>query len=512
VRGYERNMSLALQAYAVSLSQAKEAEEAGDLPTEQNGGSSHGAVEVVYRLHASRLKCLIAAVDRKEDERQEAELEALRLTECHWFADPGEEQTDASVRERVWKVLADVVNALARCRLDNNYFHRSVYRHAQALMWAPVLFDPVEGRAKRSLGTVSATWACQIRGLNYATHAASSAVSTMSTLFEKKRSQLVAVWVTADGTSSAFQTINNMVRKYDSLRGKYIAAYVDGLSLCARRKELETFLRWTSTTARDLPSYFAASALAEGGKPQRSHMHDSLLLKGRSLAPHFFLTTVKRQANSGLANVILNDLKEKVNPDQKFLESQLKLAYACFLRLNCDPKVLSKSHAWKYHRQNGAKDVVEALTTAFLKVVKDQPLSGALSDWSGESQLTATLQMALQKCKEMFPSVSGKFFISKKQVAPKKTAPEASSSSPPPPAKQTVEQSFVVGVPEGMAAGQTFMASFQVGKTLKKVRLTVPTDNASSLRFNLQVPVDEALDGGNEQAASHQSRGEEQVL
>ena len=210
MRAYERNMSMALQAYATSLSQAKAAEEAGALSAETNGGSSHGTLEVVYRLHASRLKCLIAAVDRKEDERDAAELEALRLTECHWFTSSGEEQPSSSdVRKRVWNVLVDVVNALARCRLDSSYFHRSVYRHAQALMWAPVLYDPVVGRIKGSLGTVSATWACQIRGLNYATHAASSAASTMSALFEKKRSQLVAVWVTADGTSSVFQTINN---------------------------------------------------------------------------------------------------------------------------------------------------------------------------------------------------------------------------------------------------------------------------------------------------------------
>jgi len=497
VRGYERNMSLALQAYATSLSQAKQAEEAGDLSAEQNGGSSHGAVEVFYRLHASRLKCLIAAVNRREDERNLAELEALRLTESHWYAKPEEEKHDATVRERVWNVLVDVVNALARCRLDNTYFHRSVYRHSQALMWAPVLYDPVEGRAKGSLGTVSATWACKIRGLNYATHAASSAMSTMSTLFEKKRSQLVAVWVTADG-SSTFQTINNTVRKYDSLRGKYIAAYIDSLRLCARRKELETLLRWTSTSVRDLPAYFAASALVEGKKPQRSHMQDSLLLKGRSLSPHFFLTSIKRLANSGLACVIQHDLKGKPNADRKFEESQLKLAYACFLRLNCDPKVLSKSHAWKYHRRNGAKNVVEALTMAYSRVVKEQPLSGTRSDWSGESQLTATLQMALVKCKELFPTVSGKFFISKKATTPRKTAAatKANEEDAAVAAKPTVAKAFVVAVPEGLVEGETFMASIKVGETLKKVRLTVPSGNASSLRFSLQVPADEG--GGDD--------------
>ena len=476
-------MKLALQAYATSLSQAKSAEVSGDLCAEQDGGSSHGAAEVVYRLHASRLKCLIAAVNRKEDERDAAELEALNLAECFWFAIPDEKQQNSSVRERVWSVLVDVVSALARCRLDNVYFHRSVYRHAQALMWAPVLYDPVGGRAKGSLGTVSATWACKIRGLNYATTAASSAVAIMSTLFEKKRSQLVAVWVTADG-SSTFQTINNTVRKYDTLRGKYIAAYIESLRICARRKELETVLRWTSTAVRDLPAYFAASALAQGGKPQRSHMQDTLLLKGRLLAPHFFLTTVKRQANSALAFVVLQDLKANSAKDQNFLENQLKLAYACFLRLNCDPKILSKNQAWKYHRKNGAKDVVEALTAAYSQIENQRRLSGERCNWSGESQLTATLRMALQKCKEMFPTVSGKFYVTKKTTTPKKSAPEPVCGN-----ESTAEKTFVVSVPPGLSEGETFMASIKVGSTSKKVRLTVPSGNASSLRFNLHVPV-----------------------
>ena len=485
-------MKLALQAYATSQSQAKLAEASGDISAEQNGGSSHGAVEVVYRLHASRLKCLIAAVDRNEDERVAAESEALRLTECYWFGETEGTQSVSAVRERIWLVLVDVVNALARCRLDNVYFHRSVYRHAQALMWAPVLYDPVEGRTKGSLGSVAATWACKIRGLNYATTSASSAAAIMSTLFEKKRSQLVAVWVTADG-ASAFQTINNSVRKFDALRGKYIAAYIDCLRLCGQRKELETLLRWTATAARDLPSTFAASAIEQGGKPQRAHVHDSLFLKGRSLSPHFFLTTAKRDANSALAHVLMQDLKAKPGKDEKFLENQLKLAYACFLRLNCDPKVLSTCHAWKYHRRNGAKDVVEALTTVYSQIAKEPPLSGVRSDWSGESQLTSTLQVALRKCKEMFPTVSGKFFISKTPATTKKSAPEAMNIK-----KHTVEKSFVVSVPPGLAKGETFMASIKVGSACKKVRLTVPSENASSLRFKLNVPVDGGSSGGDD--------------
>lgn len=499
-------MSLALQAYATSVAQAKEIEEEGGFPAEQHGGSSHGAVEAVYRLHASRLKSLISAVDRREDERETAELEALRLTECHWFTNPVDE-SDLTIRDRVWRVLVDVVGALAKCSLDNSYFHRSVYRHAQALMWSPVLYDPIGERAHGSLGTVSAMWACKVRGLNYATNAAFSAVSTISSLFTKKRPQLVAVWVTGDA-SSAFQAINLSARKYDSLRGKYIAAYIDSLRLCQRRKELDTFLRWTSTCPRDLPSYFAASARTEGGKPLQTHVHDSLLLKSRSLTSYHFLTTVRREANSALANVIIQDLNESTSRDAdpksvvertKFVETQLKLAYACFLRLNCDPSELAKSRAWKYNRKHGAKDVIEALTTAYIKVFKDPSLSGARADWSGESQVTTLFEAALRKCKELYPSLSGNYSFSKPQAPrapPKVKAGEPTAGSK---RKSTMTKSFEVAVPEGLTEGATFLTSIKVGEFLKKVRLTVPAGDASSLRFTVQVPVSE---GENERPSA----------
>lgn len=483
-------MSLALTAYAMSVAQAKKIDDDGGFIAEQPGGSTHGALEAVYRLHASRLKCLISAVDRKEDEREIAETEALRLTECHW-SNPVDESSDISLRERVWRVLVDVVGALAKCFHDNSYFHRSVYRHAQALMWAPVLYDPIGGRATGSLGTVPATWACKIRGLNYATNAASSAGSTMSSLFTKKRPQLVAVWVTGDGTTSTFQAINNNARKYDSLRGKYITAYIDCLRLSRRRKELDTFLGWTSSCPRDLPSYFASSALAEGGKPTKNPVHDALMIRVRSLSSYHFLTSIRREANSALANVILKDLNESTSKEAKFFETQLKLAYACFLRLNCDPDELTKSRAWKYQRKNGVKDAVEALTAAYVRVVKDQSLSGARSDWSGESQLTAIFQAALRKCKELYPSLSGTFSFSRQRALPKPKSADISGGLKRKGGAQVVKKSFEVAVPQGLTEGETFLASIKVGEIVKKVRLTVPGEAASSLRFTLQVPVDE---------------------
>lgn len=129
-------MVKSLHAYHSSLREAKKLEAANELVAEGSGGSSHGSCEVLYRLHASRLKCLIRAVARCQDDREQAEIEALRLTEAYWHSVI--EQTHAGqeehIRDRVWNVLVDVVAALVQCRLDFQFFHRSVYRHAQALM------------------------------------------------------------------------------------------------------------------------------------------------------------------------------------------------------------------------------------------------------------------------------------------------------------------------------------------------------------------------------------------
>lgn len=179
-------MASAIGMYSTAYEQAKSIENDGGFIVDQSGGSSHGSTELLYRMLASRLKCLILSASQAADDLEQAEAEALRLTERHWFKKPEDTvPKELHTRDRIWTVLSDVVTGLAQCRVEQAFFHRSVYRYAQALMWAPVLYDPncTEG----SLGTVPATRSYQIRGLNNSTHAANSAEVIMSSLFDKKR-------------------------------------------------------------------------------------------------------------------------------------------------------------------------------------------------------------------------------------------------------------------------------------------------------------------------------------
>ena len=482
----------ALQSYSTSISKAQGLEEDGTLLVEQQGGSAHGSIEVLYRLHASRLKCLLSAL--QHGDREQAELEALRLTEPFPYAEQGGKESDSNtVRDRVWNVAVDIVGAMVHCRTRHSCFHRSVYRHAQALMWAPIFCDPDMATKDGSFGSVPALKALNMRGLN-SDSAVESSAAVMRALFDKKRAQLCAVWVTSTsaGSDFAFQRINMEARKYDALRGKYASAFITCLRMCNRRDDLENFLRWTISCKRDLPSSFAASA-ARDGRENSTHTSDSLLLKPRSVSSWFFLTSVKREANSALASVIQRDVTTAgASRDPKFLEDQLKLVYSCFLRLNCDASALSKRHI---RHSRGVREVVDALVTVHsILSTNDESHSNVPNDWSMDGQFIGLIGGALKKCNALFPSLSGSFLTSRKVPRKKKSDRESAagqivgSKRKEPDGSYTVLQQFNAQVPEGLAAGESFLAEIQSAGKIKRIRLTVPEGGASSLRFNLRVP------------------------
>ncbi|CAB9508383.1 Calcineurin binding protein 1 [Seminavis robusta] len=479
-RIYEEHMKAALAAYCASLD---------EKPADgvEAGGSSHGRLEIFYRLHASRLKCLLAAALANADERNLAENEALRLTEEHFFATTSgdadkDNSKERSIRERVWSVLADIVSALAQCRQDHAFFHRSVYRHAQALMWSPVLYDPRTGWITGSRGKIPPSKSCQLRGCNQATNVAMSALAVLSVLFEKKRSQLVAVWVTTSFPPTAFETLNNSVRKYDSLRGKYLAAHSDCLRLCQSRNELETLLRWVSSSKRDLTAGFQNSVLVK----DKPHTRDSLL-ENRSMISSNFLTGIKRKSNSDMAHVLNQELLSE-DKAAASAEDQLKLAYACYLRLNCSIAELRKTDAWKY--SPGSFWEVEALCSAYQKFQKDKVvMMEDPMDWSGGGQREQLLGAALRKCKELFPSVSATFF-SKRSLSKSKAERRGSGSKDPPSQLAGKKRSFEVQVPDNLKPGDTFTTTIMAGETAKKVKLTVPEGDVDVLRFSIDESTD----------------------
>ena len=150
----------------------------------QGGGSSHGLIELIYRLHASRFKVLLTAAKTPKEDRKVAISEAVRIAEKYWFAKP-EDISEANPVDKMWTILCDIVDGLAYCRKEQPFFHRSVFRHAQALMWAP-LFNNPEGALEGSMCSLPAHKGRQIRGSDGGP-CAKSAESIISALFDKKR-------------------------------------------------------------------------------------------------------------------------------------------------------------------------------------------------------------------------------------------------------------------------------------------------------------------------------------
>lgn len=108
-RLYETKMNDAIQSYAMAISKAQSAELS---PPDKvcYGGSSHGALECLYRLHASRFKVLLNAVTCAPSEGELTELEAFRIVSSMWFCESHVSSPSAGIREKAWDIFADCVD------------------------------------------------------------------------------------------------------------------------------------------------------------------------------------------------------------------------------------------------------------------------------------------------------------------------------------------------------------------------------------------------------------------
>lgn len=172
-------------SYNLAIVEAKAFITDGNSLEFQGGGSSHGITEMVYRLHASRLKVLLSSVKSVRHERKRFIAEALRITSKHWFEKSPDGFDEMTPNDQLWAVLCDVVEALASARREQPFFHRSVYRHAQAILWAPLFHDP-DGCLKGCLELVPAHKSYRIRGLDSGP-CVNSAEPIINALFDKKR-------------------------------------------------------------------------------------------------------------------------------------------------------------------------------------------------------------------------------------------------------------------------------------------------------------------------------------
>lgn len=236
-------------------------------------------------------------------------------------------------------------------------------------------------------------------------------------------------------------------------------------------------------------------------------MTECLVKIHNNLTENAFLLGAKRQANSAFADCLVYEISTKLNRSsdrKKAAELLLKYAYATFLRLNCSVEDLEKAKGWKYG-QNSIREL-DALCEGFLALGDEStaaiPTTTSFGDWSGNARKSTVFLAALEKCKALFPTLSGNFFSKKASAKSKKNSDDAANDAPPEnPAKrkepeaskeEMVSVSYEVAVPTELSAGESFFTTVKFGDGTKKLKLTVPASNPSSLRFTLQVPKDTA--------------------
>lgn len=289
------------------------------------GGSSHGLWEVIYRLNASRFKALLRYAQASPETCLSAEVEALRIVDESWY-DEIAKNSDTSVQGgngRLRSIFRDILTGLAQCRIQNPYFHRSVYRHAQALMWAKIFLGNIDGDSWNMLG------------MNCEKSCAENAKQILEVLFDKKRSQICAVWLTTPARPNAFEFLNSFSQKFDYLRWKYCMGYVDCLRLCKDINSLQTIMNWIDAAPRDLPSFYDKSAGTRGSTCRMIHHKENLLCQGIGI-----IFNLSRYVNGAIAEVcvqLLHDLTSK-SRESSIVDEQRELlykAYTCFRRLNC---------------------------------------------------------------------------------------------------------------------------------------------------------------------------------
>lgn len=204
-RKYEAYMAEALASYSKALAEASKASDKATPKQIDVGGSSHGSLEVLYRLHATRLKVITTAALRSKEECSIAEKEGIRLASTAWFNSLNKPNASASLRNQVWSLLADCCDgrfanrvsflflgsdyraAMINCRKKQPLFHRAAFRLAQAYNYAPVFHRP--DCQLDSSACVPDVKTFTIPGLA-AGPCAESAAEVIGTLFDKKRDHL----------------------------------------------------------------------------------------------------------------------------------------------------------------------------------------------------------------------------------------------------------------------------------------------------------------------------------
>ena len=264
-----------------------------DKRSDEMGGCCHGLTEVYYRLHAFRMKVFLKAA---MTENVDSIMAALDLISPGPLAGSLEK-----LRDNALVTVKGLAEAFTNCRKHTNqYFHRSVYRHAQLILLSPALVNHGEVKWPRTYMDILAfpqlamEEKAEIKGYITGCSNVASAADRMSALLGRKLDQVVSIWVTAPHTMMPFEAANQSTYKYDYLRAKYSGAYLFCLRMTPRVEIVEQLCVWTKNASKDHAGQFSvlsATVMKDCGMPGCG--------KG-------FIWTYKKKLRETLARIVLD--------------------------------------------------------------------------------------------------------------------------------------------------------------------------------------------------------------
>ncbi|KAF0701128.1 Aste57867_8351 [Aphanomyces stellatus] len=222
----------------------------------RQSGDLESLPHAFYQLHACRLKLLLGPVNKAGIIQARGDLdpspELLQLVNSYYyFRKPSKQKCDTtpsdcnwtqeSIRqlliekENLWnarqQLLFNCLDALESIPLDDRYFHPAYYSYAWGLQFGQVILENPSDCWKEK---------CSI----------SNAIKAMKPLFDRKRPQVVAVWLSESDTHK-LEELHQQQTKYDRLRLKYFSFYLNLMTLANDQQRVSDLTGWVLTSKEE---------------------------------------------------------------------------------------------------------------------------------------------------------------------------------------------------------------------------------------------------------------------
>ncbi|KAG2765775.1 hypothetical protein PC129_g12888 [Phytophthora cactorum] len=426
-------------------------EEEDDESADSAGGDEKNSQETTASATSDTMKATSSKTKEPSDPHtscstRKDEVLAL-LSDAEW---------DDSVRElnvtlaRGWLAL-NIIEALESIPDEDRYFHPSRYVLARIVYWLSTFYSALEQSGYKSDNINALLDALQARrsenNVVGPSDAAARALKEMTSIFDKRRPQIVAIWFSEYiPTAKKFEELNQRQMKYDYYRLKYWRFYIALLRENAAYGRLKEVGSWVLACKEehDVIDIMLGSVLEARGKVLRSRLQEFLDTAERAASerPMNMMTQTQLPGESRPVDALLKQLAKTYTYYLEVLNAQQRLAHVvdnCGLLLeNAELPMVAVFFmgATKYPSEMPLleKDAMildrdfNTNVTVIMNALRRDELPPRIYDAQNREAWKAFLDAARSFCEDKWSERSGKGKPSKKHARPK-TANAAAPSN-----------------------------------------------------------------------------------